>query len=201
MCRSQAIKWTDMVVRLLNSDDAFLKQEVTRWYSAPDARRWMGDLFDVDQFVGRLGRPAEDHSRREHVCASLGWVRFDRAGCPVAFFGGDVKVERVWCTLDDGSTGWKEIGARTLGFTYVVAPDHRGRGHGYELVRAVLDHPALCDVHVLSCSIDRDNDASLALIRKFSEFREDGDESDEKSLFFKYIRRSGATGRKVEALG
>ncbi|WP_068165438.1 hypothetical protein [Rhodococcus phenolicus] len=51
------------------------------------------------------------------------------------------------------------------------------------------------------CSIDRDNDASLALIRKFSEFREDGDESDEKSLFFKHIRRSGATGRKVEALG
>lgn len=179
-----------MTLRLLETDpdSGQLKREVERWYSAEDARHWMGEGFNVRIFLERISGPGTsvaDDQRSNHRCATLGWVLFDDANRPVAFMGGDVTVERS-LTTSDGQVTWAETGPRTLGFTYVVAPKHRGQGHGRRLVRAVLEHPALADVDGLSCSIDRKNEASVKLIRGIPEFRETG--GDDKSAFFAYER-------------
>ncbi|WP_394855806.1 GNAT family N-acetyltransferase [Rhodococcus opacus] len=172
-------------------DSDLLRQEVQRWYSAPDASHWMGDGFDARELVDRISDPGTstaEYNQRNHRCATLGWVRCDSENRPVAFMGGDLMVRRSLITLDDQSVRWEEDGPRTLGFTYVVAPGSRGKGHGRDLVRAVLEHPALAEVDLLACSIDRKNEASLRLIQGIPKFRKSG--SDDKSLFFEYDRSS-----------
>ncbi|MEE2031851.1 GNAT family N-acetyltransferase [Rhodococcus chondri] len=182
-----------MTLRHLGTDpdSGPLEQEVERWYSAEDARGWMGEGFDAHSFLERISGPctsAVDYQCRTHRCTTLGWVLFDDANRPVAFMGGDVMVERSLTEHNDGSMMWEEIGPRTLGFTYVVAPEHQRKRHGPTLVRAVLEHPDLAGVDVLSCSIDWKNEASLKLIRGILEFRETG--GDEKSAFFAYEKSS-----------
>ncbi|WP_368680054.1 GNAT family N-acetyltransferase [Rhodococcus opacus] len=189
----RCVRFVAMTLRLIGTepDSDLLRQEVQRWYSAPDASHWMGDGFDARELVDRISDPGTstaEYNQRNHRCATLGWVRCDSENRPVAFMGGDLMVRRSLITLDDQSVRWEEDGPRTLGFTYVVAPGSRGKGHGRDLVRAVLEHPALAEVDLLACSIDRKNEASLRLIQGIPKFRKSG--SDDKSLFFEYDRSS-----------
>ncbi len=190
-CLGRSVRLMAMTLRPLGTDpdSGQLKQEVERWYSEEDARHWMGDGFNARIFLERISGPgtsAVDDQRSNHRCATLGWVLFDDANRPVAFMGGDVTVKRALTTAEDGQVIWKKDGPRTLGFTYVVAPEHRGQRYGRKLVRAALEHETLAEVDVLSCSIDRKNEASVKLIRGIPEFRETG--GDDKSAFFEYER-------------
>lgn len=184
-CRSIDIRSVTMSLRiaLANSVPKAVMEEVQRWYSAPDVRHWMHTEFQVAGLVTRMSYSGLYFGGRYRL-ASWGWVGFDKEDRPVSFMGGDVIVNRF--EHHDRPLNSVEAGPRTLGFTYATGPEHQGNGHGRNLVRAVLEHPTLAEVDVLSCSIDRKNERSLRLIRGIPGFEETG--GDEGSLHFKYDR-------------
>lgn len=140
--------------------------EVARWYSTPEARRWMGEMFQFDQFAGKLGT-SEVKGRGKDRLATLAWVAFDAANCPVAFVGGDLTVQHAGSTeLVSGSLVTRETTSPpTLGFMYAVQAGQRHRGYGRRTLRAVLEDPSTHDIEAFECTVDGANAASLGLIR------------------------------------
>ena len=171
---------TDRLRILSVHRDSDVLGNIRSWFREGAMENWM-DGFDFDGFISRLGESRVKGFGTDRL-ATLGWAGLDSSNRPVAFLGGDVVVHHAGSFVQstDGYVERPTTTPPTLGFFYIVLPDHRGLGYGREIVRAVLRDPSAAAVGIFACHVDVENHASLAVMRGIPEFErsvvERGDE-------------------------
>lgn len=137
--------------------------------------------FDFECFAGGLDTfgSASDGGHRLRL-GSYAWIGYD-GGDPVAFVGGEVHRRLAGRTLMVGGNAHAPDvdGLASLGVICAVAAGRRGQGFGRRTMHAVLSVlPTMgTDAQAVECSVDINNDASLALFRSMNEFTEDATSS------------------------
>ncbi|GEM_PF-3655894 len=158
--------------------------EVESWCDEPEMQRWMGAGFRFELFraeMGTSGRLPDGRGGYRERLNTAGWIGLDDVGRQVAFIGGQVLAEPV----DIAGSGLGLAPSLTLGFFYVVSPDHRRRGYGRALVEEALKHPSTSAIDVFSCTVSIENTASLRVIGGIEGFEST---AGEETVSFTYIR-------------
>jgi RimJ/RimL family protein N-acetyltransferase len=185
------------LLQIRTDRDSDVLDEVRRWFEEPDMLRWMGGIFGFDYLVSGLDAPAEQRFTGQKVPGepvTMAWVGFDGEDRPVAFAGGEASVERTSDPSDCTDHGLSSS-VRTLGFVYIVSPEHRGLGYGRAILHSVIEHSSTTEVEVFSCTVDVDNKPSLATMRRVRGFVE-ADASAGK-VPFSYSRAAAESEARV----
>jgi hypothetical protein len=164
--------------------DSDVLGDIRRWFEEGAMQDWM-DRFDFDGFTANLGTSCVEGFGTDRL-TTLGWTGLDTSDRPVAFLGGDVLVHHAG-TLVKSADGFVERSTRTpptLGFFYIVSPDHRNLGYGREIVRSVLRDSSSAKIEVFSCHVDLENNASLAVMRGIPEFERSAAEGGKESYSY-----------------
>ncbi|MET4050500.1 MULTISPECIES: hypothetical protein [unclassified Rhodococcus (in: high G+C Gram-positive bacteria)] len=153
---------------------------VAQWYQTLQVRQWMSE-FEFARFAGGLDTvgSASDGGHTLRL-GSYAWIGYDGLD-PVSFVGGEVRRRLAGRTLMVGRTAHipDVDGPASLGVICAVAPGRREEGFGRRTMHAVLSVlPTMdTDACTVECSVDINNDASLALFRSLNEFTEDATSS------------------------
>ncbi|WP_196775307.1 GNAT family N-acetyltransferase [Rhodococcus opacus] len=162
--------------------DSEVLDAVRQWFAEPDMQHWMGASFQFESLVSEMGTTGRIGSRVR--LDTVAWVGLDVDNRPVAFIGGQISVESA---QPDDAIEMRYANPRTLGFVYIVSPQHRRRGYGRAIVQTVLEHPATADIEVFSGTVNADNRPSLSTLKAIEGFK--GVET-EGEVSFTFTRRA-----------
>lgn len=137
--------------------------------------------FEFARFAGGLDTAGSANDGGHTLrLGSYAWIGYDGLD-PVSFVGGEVRRRLAGRTLMVGRAAHTPDvdGPASLGVICAVAPRRRGQGFGRRTMQAALSVlPTMgTDARTVECSVDINNDASLALFRSMKEFTEEATSS------------------------
>ena len=149
-------------VRLVPYTSAWLAA-VQPWFDHPEVRRRLGGRDWPARELRLLATQPGGEYRGRTVLGAHSWVALDAADRPVGKVGGEVYDRWTWYGGEgaDGPVIRVADPRRTMGLTYVVAPDRWGRGYGRATLLALLRQPEVAEVRLFVAGIEPDNLASI----------------------------------------
>ncbi|MEM7363718.1 MAG: GNAT family protein [Pseudomonadota bacterium] len=134
----------NLVARPVNAD---LIERMRGWYEDEETRRFVHGPEELDSLLDLIQRMPGTEVKGAIVTFRQEW----------AFLTGNEPV---------GSIGAETYDHERTSVGVVVAPKHRGRGVGAEMLRQLPSLPGLEETRVLEGGVEPENTASIRMLRK-----------------------------------
>jgi RimJ/RimL family protein N-acetyltransferase len=141
---------------------------IERWFDDAETRRWLGGPDWIRRAPSLLTATIGEEFRGKTVTGRRMWLGLDEAGEPVSFVDGETYDRyAAWDGSDwDHPVVSDVVEVPSMGLTVVVDPRRRRHGFGSGTLRAVIEHPQTSDARMFFGSVDADNAASIACVRR-----------------------------------